>query len=457
MSDSSRSYARWREALIPVSLLVVAAFAMLQVVRPAHRESAFAMPGPAGVAIDALRGPASPLQVLAAQMAALDAVGAAIQAGIDAAPKVPWGRYGLADVEIKRQAIRFDAGRDRYVATLADGGLAILSFDPKIQRRVTDAMKRASEPGEATVVIEPSTGRVLALADDGSPEQGVGLARRSYAWAASTFKVVTAAALFEHSDVGVMTQTCFHGGGDGFTEDMLRDNAELDTLCVSFQRAMALSANVVFGKLADRNLTPEQLLDTAQKLGFNALIPFEMSVESSLLELPEGRSEFAMAAAGFRASRMSPLHGALIQATIANNGIMMVPSMVDEVLDAEGNVVWRHTPVEWRRSLTERQATMLRDVQATTCVNGTARADFAARPGWPASIQVWGKTGTLFNRRSDGSLPPNPLTYRWFTGIAQRGEREVAVSSLVVQSPQWQIRGAYLASEAVLAGLPAAE
>lgn len=455
MSDRSRTPSRWREVLIPATLVLVAVLAMLQMLRPAERAAAFSMPGPAGVAVEALRGPASPLQRMAAQMAALEAVGQALQAGIDAAPEVPWGRHGLADVEIKRQAIRYDAKRERYVATLADGGLAILSFDPKIQRRVQDAMSRATEPGEATVVIEPSTGRVLALADDGTPEQGIGLSRRSYAWAASTFKVITAAALFENSDVGVTTQTCFHGGGDGFTAESLRDDATLDTLCVSFQRAMAISANVVFGKLADRHLTPEQLLDTAQKLGFNALIPFEMDVESSFLELSSDRSEFAMAAAGFRSSRMSPLHGALIQATIANNGVMMVPSMVDEVLDASGAVVWRHTPVEWRRSLSERQASLLREVQATTCVNGSARADFSARPGWPAPIQVWGKTGTLFNRRSDGSLPSNHLTYKWFTGIARRGDAEIAVSSLVVQSPQWQIRGTYLASEAVLAGLPA--
>lgn len=457
MSSSSRRSAARLSGDIALILLIVSvsALVLLHGARPTQAGEAVALPAPSDTSLDALRPPPTALQLLSAQIAALDAIGDAIDAGIAACPEVPWGQFGLADVEIRPGSVRFDEDRGRYISEVGDGRIAVLTLDPGIQRRVQAAMRRANEPGEATVVMDPKTGQVLAIADDGDEEMGRGLARRSYAWAASIFKVITAASLFEHSGVTPRTQTCYSGGGDGFNEDSLRDDAARDSLCISFERAMGLSANVVFGKLADRHLSPERLLRTAEDFAFNAQIPFEMPVEPSRIKLPSERVDFAMAAAGFRHSRLSPLHGALIQAAIANDGIMMVPTMVERVEDAHGKVLWTHTPVVWREVTTPARAQQLRDVQASTCTTGTARADFNARPGWPAAIRVWGKTGTLLNRRLDGTLPTQAFTYRWFTGIAQRAERELVVSSLVVQNPTWEIRGTYLASEAVLGGLPA--
>lgn len=457
MSSSPRRTAVRLSGDIALIFLIfsVTVLVLLHGARPSQAGESVALPAPAGASLDALRAPPTTLQLLSAQIAALDAVGDAIEAGIEACPEVPWGQFGLADVEIRPGSVRFDEARGRYISEVGDGRIAVLTLEPSIQRRIQSAMNRANEPGEATVVMDPKTGQVLAIADDGDEEMGSGLARRSYAWAASIFKVITAASLFEHSGVTPRTQTCYSGGSDGFSEDSLRDDAARDSLCVSFERAMGLSANVVFGKLADRHLDPEKLLRTAEDFAFNAQIPFEMPVEASHIKLPSERLDFAMAAAGFRHSKLSPLHGALIQAAIANDGVMMVPTMVERVEDAEGKVLWTHTPVVWRTVATPERAQQLREVQASTCTTGTARVDFSGRPGWPSSLRVWGKTGTLLNRRLDGSLPAQAYTYRWFTGIAQRAERELVVSSLVVQNPTWEIRGTYLASEAVLGGLPA--
>lgn len=453
-SSIKRSSLVGEVALIAV-MIAFSVLVVMHAMRPVQAKAAVFLPGPEGATLAALKPPPTVLQILSAQIAALDAIGDSVEAAIDACPEVPWGRFGLSNVEITDESIRYDSQRERYVSTLDDGRTAILTLEHSIQRRVEAAMRRADEPGEATIVMDPQTGRILAMADDGTEEHGRGLSRRSYAWAASIFKMITAASLFEHSSITPTTQTCYFGGGDGFNEAMLRDNPQTDTMCVSFQRAMALSANVVFGKLADRHLSAEKLTNTAERFGFNSTIPFEMPVEASPIRLPEERLDFSMAAAGFRHSRLSPLHGAMIQAAIANKGVMMVPALVESIEDEEGNIVWTHSPVVWREVATEQEAARLREVQATTCTTGTARADFSSRPGWPASVRVWGKTGTLLNRRLDGSLPPSPLTYRWFTGIANRGEREIAVSSLVVQNPTWQIRGTYLASEAVLGALPA--
>lgn len=440
----------WRDVIIMITLVVVAVLVLAQQWNPAHARASWALPTPANTTESDLRPPPTPLQIVAATLGANKHVDDALTRARAAIPEVPWGTWGLADVRIEASQIRFDAVRERYVVALEDGRTAILTLEPNIQKRVERAMARATEPGEATVVVEPETGRVLALADDGDKEFGENLARRSYAWAASTFKLITAAAIFSYTHETSSTQTCFHGGGQGVTEDLLRDNKELDTLCISFQRAMALSANVVFARHADRLLQPAQLQKVANDFGFNTKIPFEMTVERSSFITPTDRLEFARAAAGFQHSRMSPLHGALIEATIANGGVMMVPTIVASIEDAQGNTVWTHHPVEWRTVLDGPQAQQMLDVQATTCVNGTAAADFGSRAGWPTAIRTWGKTGTLLNRSEEGVVPNDPRTYKWFTGIAEREDQRIAVTSLVVQNPSWQIRGSYLASEAVL-------
>lgn len=449
-SFPSSKYLLWHDVVIAGAILLLAVLVFANALRAPRVAPTLELPAPEDTTLSALRPPPTSLQILSAQSAALDGVRSALDEAIDAVPEVPWGKHGLSDVAIDPDKIRFDASLDRYTHALEDGRVAILTLDPNIQRRIERAMNNASEPGEAAVVIEPHTGRVLAMGDDGSPEFGEGLSRRAYAWAASTFKLITAASLFEHSQLTPMTETCMHGGGQGVHEELLADNPELDTLCISFQRAMALSANTVFARHADRKITPEQLTETAERFGFNSRIPFELPVEISTFRAPNDRLEFARAAAGFRHSKMSPLHGAMIEATIANEGRMMLPTIVESVIDEDGETVWEHEPFEWRTVLSADEAKRMREVQATTCTNGTARSEFIHRPGWPAAIEMWGKTGTLLNRRADGSTPSDPRMYRWFTGIARKDDTEIAVTSLVVQNPNWQISGSYLASEAVL-------
>lgn len=403
---------------------------------------------------DVVPGP-SPLEIRAAVAQGRGAVAVSILAAADALPRVPWDENGLARVAIAPEAIRWDATRERYVADLADGRVAILTLRRYVQERLQNVLAAHPEPGEAVVAMEPETGRVLALVDDASAADiGPGLARRSYALAASTFKVITGAALLAEGVAEPSTEVCFSGGSNGFGEAQLAHNPQTDTQCLTLVGAMAWSANLVFARLADRHLTPEVLQGYADGFGFNARIPFELPLERSVATIPEDRLGFTRAAAGFYNTWMSPLHGAMVQAAIANGGRMMVPTIVESIEDADGNVVYTHAPVVWREPISAEVADTLTLVQADTCRSGTARADFGNRSGWPPRVRVYGKTGTLSNREPDATVDPNPLyIYRWFTGHAEYEGARVAVAGLVINTPQWHIKGTYLASEAVLASL----
>ena len=70
----------------------------------------------------------------------------------------------------------------------------------------------------------------------------------------------------------------------------------------------------------------------AHAFGFGEVIPFDAPVEASQVEIPsDDRLEFARSAAGFWHSTLSPLHGALVAATVANHGEMPSPRIIDRV------------------------------------------------------------------------------------------------------------------------------
>lgn len=410
---------------------------------------------PSSVRAEDLQPPVSPLEIRAAIGQARTLVDGAHTAAVQAVPEVPWNQYGLAHVPIDLADMRLDGERNRFVVDLDDGRLAVLTIRPGVQARLQSTLENFPEPGEAAVALEPSTGRVLAMVDDS--EGGVfppGLSRHAPALAASTFKVITGAALLGEGAATPATEVCFSGGSSGFDESDLTPNPEADTQCLSLTQAMAWSANLVFARLADRHLTPETLQSYADRFGFNARIPFEADVDRSRATIPADRLGFTRAAAGFHNTWMSPLHGAMIQGALANGGVMMVPTLVETIEAPDGTVVYTHTPTEWRTPVSAALADQVNITMSETCPTGTARADFGRRDGWPSSIRVYGKTGTLSNRDPITGAEPDPLyIYRWFTGHAVRDDDRVAVAGLVVNTPQWYIRGTYLASEAVLGSL----
>ena len=437
------------------SVVLAAAVLVSQTTTPREIVYTSTLEAPSTSTPEDITPPVSPLDIRAAIGHAGNAVAAAHFHAVESVPRVPWGEFGLAHVEIDREEIRFDSGRDAYVYDLPDGETAILTLDRGLQERLATTLDSQPEPGEAVVALEPATGRVLALLDDSEGGAfGPGLALRAEALAASTFKVITGAALMAEEAATPSTEVCFHGGGQGFDLDGLVPNAELDTQCMSLTTAMAWSANLVFARLADRHLSADTLQMYADRFGFNSRIPFEVRVGRSPARIPQDRLGFTRSAAGFYNTWMSPLHGAMIQGALANDGVMMVPTLVARIEAADGTVVYQHEPTVWREPVTAEVATRVNELMSQTCRSGTARADFGNRSGWPSRITAWGKTGTLSNRGPDATEEPDPYyIYRWFTGHAESGEDDVAVAGLVINTPQWHIRGTYLASEAVLGAL----
>lgn len=305
-----------------------------------------------------------------------------------------------------------------------------LTIDARYQKDLVALLKSYAVPYGAVAAVEPATGRVLALAEySHDAPQMRGLPLKAVYPAASVFKIVTGSALLE-AGVGADESVCFHGGKRRLSEKLLQDSKR-DYRCNTLSQAMGHSLNVVFAKLADRKLDGKKLRAAADRFGFNSQLAFDEPMDVSVARIPESGFDFAKTAAGFGEVFLSPLHGALIAASVGNGGVMMAP------------VLFEGQTSEGKRVLDAAVAKAVGEMCGLTVSEGTARRAFRER-GRPVlgQVKVAGKTGSLHDKK-----PFRDFT--WFVGWAPAENPTVAVAAVVVNGPMWRVHAPYVGREAV--------
>jgi len=310
-----------------------------------------------------------------------------------------------------------------------------LTLDASLQAQLTSLLTQYEVPYGAVVVLEPSTGRVLAMAEHSAAQPGLrGLSTRAVFPAASIFKLVTGSALVE-AGVSPEEQMCYHGGKRRLSPKLLEDSGR-DGSCQSLAEAMGKSANVIFAKMTQRHLSPDVLRRVAARFRFNREIAFPVPTDVSLASIPEEEFSFAETGAGFGDVYLSPLHGALVASVAANGGLWREPILFEP---PAGTPL---PPAE--RVLSPEVAEALTDMLEQTVTSGTARRIFRER-GFRVPGAV-GKTGTLADKQPFRD-------YSWFVGFAPREAPRVAVAAVIVNEPRWRIRATWLGREAMRLGL----
>jgi peptidoglycan glycosyltransferase len=329
-----------------------------------------------------------------------------------------------------------------WVAVDAEGRHIELSLVPQLQERARRIFNDYQVPYAAVVAIEPSTGRLLAYVSHSSANPGApDLARDPTPPAASVFKLITASALL---DAGVTTETsaCYGGGASRLEMVDLLDDKRRDRNCATLADALGGSINAVFAKLADRHLDATSLRRFAAGYGFGEKLPGGLPVPVSPIEIPGQRLEFARTAAGFWHSYMSPLHAALIAATIANDGNMPWLNPISRVLGPDGHVLPQPRPPAPRNVVSSSTARAVGRMMLRTVTDGTSRTAFRDARGRPLlpGIAVAGKTGSLNAN--------NPFrAYSWWVGFAPADKPQIALASLIVNTPTWRIKSSFVARE----------
>lgn len=339
--------------------------------------------------------------------------------------------------------LRLDLRPQRVMAPLKDGQTAELTLDPVVQRVARASMQKYRIPEGGVVVMDVKTGKLLAYASYVNEGEAFDVNTRAEAPAASVFKVITGSALVEKAGLNSESEQCYNGGKSRILPDELIDDPRRDKWCATLAIAMGRSLNVVFGRMAQKHLTPEDVAQMGGAFGFGASVPFVVPNEAAKIEIPQEPVEFARASAGFWHTTMSPLLGVSIAQTVANGGVTLEPRIVQAVSKA-GEELWREErePRVLRRAIKAETATQVARMMRETVANGSAYKSFHDLKGKPyiPGVAVAGKTGTLTDYKQN-------RFYTWFVGFAPADAPQVAISTLVVNTPSWQIKAPQLARE----------
>lgn len=353
---------------------------------------------------------------------------------LGAAPAAPPRATTLEGVSL--DAMQLDAGAFRQ--RLDDGRTITFTVNPALQQFADRQFEKYQVPVGSAVILNSRTGRVHAFSERRADKAMAGDTRVALdpsPPAASLFKIVSAAALIEQGEVTPKTKTCYHGGSSKLLLHHLEDSPRDDTACASLQAALGRSINAIFAKLSDRRLSRSSLASYAERFGFNRDLPFDVAVPRSTAEIPDDRLERARTAAGFWHTHLSPLHAAVIAQSVAQDGAMLRPYIVDRVTDGSDEVIYESAPEFVGRTVEKETAAQLLAAMKQTVARGTARRAFHDSRGVPLlpGIEIAGKTGTL-----TGKSPYR--AYSWFVAIAPADDPEVAMAVLVVNKPKWRIK-----------------
>lgn len=320
------------------------------------------------------------------------------------------------------------------------------NIDPGLQAAVMKELEKYRPDYGVVVAIDAETGAVLAMADiqrDGAPHLSLAL-RASYP-AASVFKTVTAAAAIDLGKADASTVLPYNGKTTTLYKKNVfnhRNNkwTRHDTLEDSFSR----SVNTVFARLGIYTVGGEALLQYSERFGFNTPVDTDMPVETSTIELDPGEDwSIAETASGYtRGTNISPVHGAMLAATIINDGVMPPARLIDAITDEYGIILFESDPGSAERIIRPETAAEMRKLMRETVRSGSASRPFRGFSRDFKDIEVGGKTGSLTGFHPEGK-------YDWFVGYATDGTRKIAYAALCINKEFWYVKSSYLARRLV--------
>ncbi|OEU46767.1 MAG: hypothetical protein BBJ60_07730 [Desulfobacterales bacterium S7086C20] len=299
-----------------------------------------------------------------------------------------------------------------------------------LQHYMSEKIKHARSPLIGFVAIEPSTGRILSLTESNNIEEQGEVCLGSQFPAASVFKIVTAAAAIDRCNISADTKLTYNGRRHTLYKNQLTDQTNRYTNSVSLKDSFAKSINPAFGKLGIFYLKKNLLEEYAIRFGFNRQIDFELPVQPSHIAVGNDPYHWAEIACGFnRQTLISPLHAAIMAATIVNDGKLVNPTIVDHVIDSRKESVYSNSTDVVRQVISSETCEQMKELMSATISRGTSQRTFRGyrRDRVLSKLLIGGKTGSIKNRS-------NELLYDWFVGfgIEKGGAKKLALAVLVV-------------------------
>lgn len=329
-----------------------------------------------------------------------------------------------------------------------EGGNVVTTLNAAAQKAAYNGLKKQGGKG-AVAAIEPSTGKILALASYPSYDPSTiagGSDSDAEAWKkldkknnpddpslnralrevyppGSTFKVVTAAAALEnglYKTADEQTDSPLPWTMPG-TTTQLKNEGNIPCKNATLRVALQYSCNTVFGKIGSQ-LGNDKMLEEAKKFGFTEeqFTP----VRSSAPVFSDGMnpSQTALSSIGQYNTAATPLQMAMVASAVANNGTLMKPYMVDSLQAPNLDTLEKTEPEKMSEPLSAENAQILQSMMETVVKKGTGTT--AQIDG----VTVGGKTGTAQHGENNSKNP-----YAWFISYAKVGDSAPVAVAVVVQ------------------------
>jgi cell division protein FtsI/penicillin-binding protein 2 len=133
-----------------------------------------------------------------------------------------------------------------------------------------------------------------------------------------------------------------------------------------------------------------------------------------------------------------------MMAAIANDGVMMLPMLTEEIRNGKGETIFAAQGRPLRSLVSPATAGQLSRMLATTVNSGTSRKIFHDRRGRArlASLNIAAKTGSINGKDPLGH-------YSWFAAYAPADDPQIALAALVINQDKWKIKASYLGEQAL--------
>lgn len=320
------------------------------------------------------------------------------------------------------------------------------TVDRDLQLEAEKLLKSYHPDYGALIVMNANTGAIKAMAsfERNGGNSAENLALKGTYPAASIFKIITATAALDRYKLSPDTLVMYNGGNHTlYRHNVLYNNVNRWTREITLREAFARSINTVFGRLTLEKMQPKDIEDYAIRFGFNKPIRSDLPFDTGFTQVPQEKS-FALAeiVSGYnKVTRMSPVQGAMIAASVANTGVMRVPYIVAGLKENDQDWAWRPEPVTAAVTMTGEGAERLKELMEATITQGTSRKSFRAliRDKKFAELELGGKTGSLHGDNPKGKVD-------WFVGYAiGSNEDKLAIGAITVNKEYWTVKSSYLA------------
>jgi cell division protein FtsI/penicillin-binding protein 2 len=376
--------------------------------------------------------------------------------------------YGLSGVEFSYD--KYLRGEDGWTIVQRDGrnrryreiGLpckapragasVFLTIDAEIQKIAYDVLKESVAAlrahGGRCIVMEPGSGRILAMANEPSFDPnvpGASLPARQQNGCintifepGSTFKLVTASAVLQEK---VKKESDIIDGNNGVfivNNEPIRDYEPFGKL--TFAHAIAYSSNICFAKVG-MALGARRLYGYARDFGFGARCGIELpGEECGILHPVSAWSGRTLATMAFgQEISVTLLQMMAAYAAIANGGVLVKPQICEKIVADDGTIVKQASIQPVRRVVSEETARRLRVLFKGVVDSGTGKKAAIA------DIAVAGKTGTA--QKLDGRTYSKTRSWASFIGFLP-SDHPILLCGVLIDEPADNLMGGTTAAPA---------